>query len=84
MTHSYFIFIHDVDLIETLEERGTFKYLDNYQYVLLSKKEQTTNRQNVIIAKDCKQNIEDHKNYLQFTGWFCLVANKLIKTDYVT
>jgi hypothetical protein len=84
MTHSYFIFIHDVDLIETLEERGTFKYLDNYQYVLLSKNEQTTNRQNVIIAKDCKQNIEDHKNYLQFTGWFCLVANKLIKTDYVT
>jgi len=84
MTNSYYIFVHDLEIINLLEQRGEFKHLTNYQYVLLTKKEFNTNQDNIIVSKNYKLNIEDYKNYLQFTGWYCLGANKIPKTDYIT
>jgi hypothetical protein len=84
MTNSYYIFVHDPEIINLLEERGEFKHLNNYQYVLLTNKEFNIDQDNIIISKNYKLNIEDHKNYLQFTGWYCLGANKIPKTDYIT
>jgi hypothetical protein len=84
MTNSYYIFVHDLEIINLLEQRGEFKHLINYQYVLLTKREFNTNQDNIIVSKNYKLNIEDYKNYLQFTGWYCLGANKIPKTDYIT
>jgi hypothetical protein len=84
MTNFYYIFIHDLDLINTLEERGEFKHIDNYQYVLLSQTEFQGECKNHIISNKLPNNIERYKNYLQFTGWYSLVANNIINTDYVT
>ena len=84
MTNSYYIFVHDIEIINLLEERKEFKHLPNYQYVLLTKNECDIKQDNIIISKDYELNIEDYKNYLQFTGWYCLGANKIPTTDYIT
>jgi hypothetical protein len=84
MTNSYFIFVHDLDIIKLLEERQEFKHIPNYQYVLLTKKEFNVNTSKIIVSKNYKLNIEDFNNYLQFTGWYCLGANKIPTTDYIT
>jgi hypothetical protein len=84
-THKYYIFVHTIELIEFLEKKKKFSNLKNYQYVLLTDNITDTKEiPNVLVANSCKQNIERFNNYLQFTGWFCLVANKLLETDYVT
>lgn len=83
-THKFFIFVHNIELINFLEQKKKFTHLENYQYVLLSKHSNKINDPKIIVAEDCKQNIEQLKNYLQFTGWFCLAANKLFDTDYAT
>jgi hypothetical protein len=84
MTHSYYIFVHDPDIINLLEERKEFHNLKDYYYVLLTNKTFDSVPDNVIVSKDFELNIESNKNYLQFTGWYCLAANKIPKTDYVT
>lgn len=84
MTNTYYIFVHDIDIINLLEERGEFKHLPNYQYVLLTKKEFNINSDKIIVSKNYELNIEDFNNYLQFTGWYCLGANKIPTTDYIT
>lgn len=84
MTNSYYIFIHDLDLIETLENRGEFKHINNYRYVLLSQTKFEREGKNYIISNKLPKNIERYNNYLQFTGWYSLVANNIIETDYVT
>lgn len=85
LSHKYFIFVHDLEIIKYLESKQKFNALKNYQYVLLSENDfDIESCEKIIVAKNCKQNIESYKNYLQFTGWFCLVANKLIDTDYIT
>jgi hypothetical protein len=84
MTHSYYIFVHDPEIINLLEERKEFYNLKDYNYVLLSNKTFTNIPKGVIVSKDFELNIEANKNYLQFTGWYCLAANKIPKTDYIT
>jgi hypothetical protein len=85
ISHAYYIFVHNTELIDFLEKKKKFCHLKNYYYVLLSNNDfETIKYSNVIVAKKQKQNIEKFNNYLQFTGWFCLVANKLLNTDYVT
>lgn len=84
MKNFYYIFVHDIDIIDILEQRQEFKVLGNYQYVLLSKKNFNVTRTNIIVSKDYELNIENNNNYLQFTGWYCLGANKIPKTDYIT
>ena len=84
MTHKYFIFVHNLELISYLEDTVKFSHLNNYQYVLLSTNEFNITDPKVIVAKDQPRNIESFNNYLQWTGWFCLIANNLIDTDYVT
>jgi len=84
-THRFYIFVHDIKIVEFLETKKKFASLKNYTYVLLTANEFDVSKfSNVIVAKNCKQHIEKFNNYLQFTGWFCLVANKLVDTDYVT
>ena len=84
MTHTYYIFVHDTAIIELLEERGEFKHLKNYYYVLLTNKDFNVTRKNIIVSKSYDLNIENYKHYLQFTGWYCLGANKIPTTDYIT
>lgn len=84
MTHTYYIFVHDTAIIELLEERKEFKNLKNYYYVLLTNKDFNVTRDNVIVSKSYDLNIEEFKHYLQFTGWYCLGANKIPTTDYIT
>jgi hypothetical protein len=84
MKNFYYIFVHDTEIIDILEQRQEFSALGNYQYVLLSNKTFSNTYTNTIVSKDYELNIEDNKHYLQFTGWYCLGANKIPKTEYVT
>lgn len=84
MTNKHYIFVHNTELIEYFETSKKFHHLKNYQYVLLSNNHFGNVDGSVIVARNCDKNIEKYNNYLQFTGWYCLVANKIINTDYVT
>ena len=84
MTHKYYIFVHNTELIEYLESVNKFTHLENYQYVLLSDNDFNTSDPKVIVSRDQPLHIESFNNYLQWTGWYSLVANNIIDTDYVT
>lgn len=84
MTNFYYIFVHDPRIVDLLEQRQEFNCLKNYQYVLLSNNDFNVQNKNIIISKNYEYNIEKNKHYLQFTGWYCLGANKIPKTDYIT
>ena len=84
MTNFYYIFVHNTEIIDLLEQRQEFNSLINYQYVLLTDNKFNIHNKNVIVSKNYDLNIEKNKHYLQFTGWYCLGANKIPKTDYIT
>lgn len=80
-----FIFIHDQDLILTFEEKNKFKNLYSYKYVFLGNRpiDKLTNLDNVIVARDYEDNMEQYPLFTSYTGWYVLWKNNLIKTKYV-
>lgn len=82
---STFIFVHDQDIILDFIEKNRFKDLEDFTYVLLSNRptDKITHLNNVIIAKDFQNNIEQYPKFTSFTGWYILWKYDLIKTEYV-
>ncbi len=81
-----FISVHDQDLILQLEKNKCFRNIKNYKYLFLGKR--TVDKlgklkKKVIIARDLKNNIEDEKALYDYTGWYALIKNDLIKGKYV-
>lgn len=80
-----FITVHNQDLIIQLEKNRIFKNLKQYRYILLgdSPTDKLKKFKNVIIARECPDNIEQHKNLCDFTGWYAIVKNNLIRKPFV-
>jgi hypothetical protein len=81
-----FIFVHDQDIIIDFEKNGKFNNLYQYRYVFLGKRptDKISHLDNVIIARNYEDNLEDYPLFTSYTGWYLLWKHKLIKTKYVS
>jgi hypothetical protein len=80
-----FIFVHDQDLIINFEENKKFENLYTYRYVFLGNRpiDKISHMDNVIIARNYEDNLEEYPLFTSYTGWYLLWKHKLIKTRYV-
>jgi hypothetical protein len=80
-----FIFIHDQDLILSFEESKKFHNLYSYKYVFLGKRpvDKIIGMENLIVARDYEDNLEEYPLFTSYTGWYVLWKHNLIKTKYV-
>lgn len=85
MKVSTYIFVHDQNIILHNDKTGKFNNLPDKKYVFLGKKEidKINNRDDVIIARNLKHNIEQYPKFCSFTGWYALWKNNLIQSDYI-
>ena len=84
--YTVFITVHDQDLILKLEQNKVFRNLKAYTYMFVGVRpvDKIKHMKNVIIARDYPINIEKYKSLCDFTGWYALVKNNLIKTPFVS
>jgi hypothetical protein len=82
---STYIFIHDENILLEFKEKNKFNEFDNLKYVFLGKKpcDKLSNMDDVIIARNLPNNIEEYPRLTSFTGWYALWKNNLIDTEYV-
>lgn len=80
-----FIFVHDQNIIIEFENHKKFSNIENYKYVFLGKGniDKIGEMDNVIIARNYDDNIEQYPLFTSYTGWYLLWKNNLITTDYV-
>lgn len=80
-----FIFIHDQDLILSFEENKKFENLYSYKYVFLGNRpiDKIIGMDNLIVARDYEDNLEQYPMFTSYTGWYVLWKNNLINTKYV-
>lgn len=84
--YTVFITVHDQELILTLEKNKVFRNLDRYTYMFVGPRpvDKISHLKNVIVARNYPHNIEKYKSLCDFTGWYALVKNNLIKTPFVS
>ena len=82
---STYIFVHNQDIILKNDKTGKFNNLPDKKYVFLGKKEidKIDSRDDVIVARNLKHNIEQYPKFCSFTGWYALWKNNLIQSEYV-
>lgn len=88
MKYQSFVIVHDQDILIDLEKKGTFNALEDFTWLFVGDKpvdKINAPEYNVIICREQPNNIEQHKNLLVFTAWYCLVKNNLISanTDFI-
>ena len=80
-----FISVHNQDLILQLEKNRCFRNIKNYKYLFLGNRpidKLESFKERVIIARDLPDNIENEKALYDYTGWYALVKNNLIKEKF--
>lgn len=84
-TISNYIFIHDQEIILDFIEKNRFNTLKNFKYVFLGNKDysKVEHLENIIIARNLKDNIEHLPKLTSFTGWYALHKNGFLTTDFV-
>lgn len=81
-----YISVHDQDLILKLEKNNIFRNISDYKYLFLGARpvdKLSSLIDKVIVARELPDNIEYDKCLFDYTGWYALVKNDLIKTDHV-
>jgi hypothetical protein len=80
-----FIFVHDQEIIIDFNTKNRFSDFESFKYVFLSNRptDKIEHLENVIIVKNLDINIEQYPKFTSFTGWYALVKNKLINSEYV-
>ena len=80
-----FIFVHDQEIILDFISKNRFYEFENFKYVFLSHRptDKIEHLENVIIVKNLDINIEEYPKFTSFTGWYALVKNNLINSEYV-
>ena len=80
-----YIFVHDQEIILDFNIKNRFSNFENFKYVFLSNRptDKIEHLENVIIVKNLKTNIEEYPKFTSFTGWYALVKNNLIDSEYV-
>lgn len=81
-----FITVHDQDIVLKNEESQKYANLTKYRYVFVGNNDvsKITHLDNVIFAKNYEDNIEHLNYFLDFTSWYLIIKNDLIKTDFVS
>lgn len=77
---SIVVTIHDQDLLQLYEAEGKFAGFGvdvTYLFVGMGDAEAVRDRDNVVIARDLADNIEDHKYLVDFTAWYACIRNAL-------
>jgi hypothetical protein len=82
---SNFIFIHDQEIILDFLEKNRFKELENFKWVFLGNNpvDKISHLNNLIVARELENNIEDYPKLTSFTGWYALYKNGFLNSDYV-
>lgn len=82
---STYIFVHDQKILLGCDMLGKFKQLPDVHYVFLGANptDEIQGRDDVIIARNLPNNIEQYPKFCAFTGWYVLWKNNLIKSEYV-
>jgi hypothetical protein len=86
MSQQTFIFIHDQDLLLEFERNHKFSNLQgSVYYMFLGNRPvyKVINKSNVYVARMLTNNIEEHKYFSSYTGWYAVFHNNLIKADIV-
>ena len=80
-----FIFIHDQEIVLDFLSKNKFKEFTEFKYVFLGNGnvDKINHLPNLIISRDLPDNIEHHPKLTSFTGWYSLVKNNLINSEYV-
>lgn len=82
-----FIVVHDQEIIVKFEEGNIFKDLfPIYRYIFVGSKDvsKIKDLKNIIIARNCTDNIERYRYLVAFTAWYLIVKNNLATTKYVS
>jgi hypothetical protein len=80
-----FIFVHDQNIILDFNKINKFSEFENFKYVFLGNRpcDLISNLDNVIIARNLPINIEQYPKFTSLTGWYALLNNGLIESEYV-
>lgn len=80
-----FIFVHSQDIILDFIKKKRFNNFDKLTYVFVGNRptDKIKHFENVVICKNLKYNVEQYPNLTSYTGWYALIKNNLITTDYV-
>lgn len=82
---STYIFAHDQNIILDYIKNNKFNHLDSLYYVFVGNRpsDKISSMSNVIIANKLPLNIEHIPKLVSFTGWYALIENNLIDSEYV-
>jgi len=80
-----FIFVHDQNIILDFNKINKFSEFENFKYVFLGSRpcDLISDLDNVIIARNLPNNIEQYPKFTSLTGWYALLNNGLIDSEYV-
>jgi hypothetical protein len=80
-----FIFVHNQDIILDFIEHKKFYNFSNLTYIFLGGGDvsKITKLSNVVIARNCKYNIEEYPKLTSYTGWYCVWKNNLVNSEYI-
>lgn len=80
-----FIIIHDQRLLLEAEREGRFAGLGGHRYLFVGTgaTDLLADRDDVIVARQLPDNIEEHPALLSFTGWYAVAGNRLARAPYV-
>ena len=80
-----FIVVHDQDILLESERQGRHTELprSTYLFVGMGQTNLIEDRDDVIIARDLPDNIEDSPRLLSFTGWYAVAKNDLATSKHV-
>jgi hypothetical protein len=80
-----FIFVHDQEIILDFISKNRFSEFEDFKYVFLGNKpiDKIEKMDNVIVSRNLEINIEEYPKFTSFTGWYSLIKNNLINSEYV-
>jgi len=80
-----FIICHDQEIILNIERENRFSSLPSYTYLFVGDRptEKVEHLKNLIVCRNLKYNIEQHKNLVSFTAWYAVSKNRLAKNKHV-
>lgn len=81
-----FVIVHSAELILRCESEGRFTRLPSYTYLFVGNGDvsRLDHLDNLVVARDLADNIEQYSNLLSFTGWYAVARNGLATTRWVT
>jgi len=80
-----FIFVHDQNIVLDFNKINKFSDFEDFKYVFLGNRpcDLISGLDNVIIARNLPHNIEEYPKFTSLTGWYALLKNNLINSEYV-